>query len=88
MAGFAAATMKRFNIPADRMQSSSKTSVKHAENRLQAAQGISQIPWKNIFADAGVHQCCSLLKHHLQRAQEQQFLNAGSQEGEAEGCLD
>lgn len=41
-------------------------------------------PGKMFFAGAGVRQCWSLFKHHLPRAQEQQFPNGGSQAGKAE----
>lgn len=44
-----------------------------------AAQGICKVLWENVFAGAGVHQCWSLFKHHLPRAQQQQFPNVGSQ---------
>lgn len=62
----------KFKIPGDMRKSASKMSaldMRRAE--LQAAQGISKVPWDNAFSGAEVYQCWSLFKHPLLRAQEQ-----------------
>lgn len=60
----------------------------HKESRFQVAQElVSKVSWENVFAGARVQQCWLLFKHHLQTAQEQQFLNVGSQAGGVEGHI-
>lgn len=48
---------------------------------------VSRAPLENTFECAGVHQCWSLSKHQLLRAQENGILRVGSQADEAEGQL-
>lgn len=63
----------KFKISVDRTKSVSKTSaldIRTADFRL-LRELVIKIPWKNVFACAGVHQCGSLFKHQHIRAQEQ-----------------
>ncbi|KAJ7395040.1 adaptin ear-binding coat-associated protein 1 [Pitangus sulphuratus] len=74
-----------FKISVDRRKSASKTStldMRRAAFRL-LRELLSKVPWENVFADAGIHQCWSLFKHHLLRHRSRQFPDDGSQAGEA-----
>ncbi|KAJ7414765.1 rna-directed dna polymerase from mobile element jockey-like [Willisornis vidua] len=76
-----------FEISVDRRKSASETStllMRRADFRL-LRELVNKIPWENVFAGAGVHQCWSLFKHHLLKAQEHQFPNAGSQADDGPG---
>lgn len=69
-----------FKTSRERRKSASKSSPL----TMRLLREFVRSPGKMLFAGAGVHQRWSLFKHHLPRAQEQQFPNVGSQAGEAE----
>lgn len=78
-----------FKISSDRRKSAKKTStldMGRADFRLLRAP-VSEVPWENAFESPGVHQCWSLFKHQLLRAQEQAIPEIKSQVDEAEGHL-
>lgn len=62
-----------FKISVDRRKSARKTpalDLRRADFRL-LRKLASKVRWENVFGGVGVHQCWSLLKHHLLMAQEQ-----------------
>ena len=62
-----------FQIVGDRRKTSSKTStldMGRADFGL-LKELVSKVPWESAFEDLGVHECWSLFKSHLLRAQEQ-----------------
>ena len=63
----------KFQIYGNRRKPASKTStldMRRADFRL-LRELLSKVPWEKAFEGAGVHQCWSLFKYHLLRAQEQ-----------------
>ncbi|GAB0205816.1 hypothetical protein GRJ2_003047200 [Grus japonensis] len=62
-----------FKIFGDRRKTATKTStldMRRADFRL-LRELVSQVPWETALEGIGVHQCWSLFKGHLLRAQEQ-----------------
>ncbi|XP_052628596.1 uncharacterized protein LOC128134646 [Harpia harpyja] len=62
-----------FQIIGDRRKTASKTStldMGRADFRLLRGL-VSKVPWESAFEGIGVHECWSLFKSHLLRAQEQ-----------------
>ncbi|GAB0186493.1 hypothetical protein GRJ2_001114600 [Grus japonensis] len=64
-----------FKIFGDRRKTATKTStldMRRADFRL-LRELVSQVPWETALEGIGVHQCWSLFKGHLLRAQEQSW---------------
>lgn len=61
----------KFKIFGDRKKSVNRTLTLGIEKADQAAQGNREVSWETVSEGTGVHQCWSLFKHHLLKAQEE-----------------
>lgn len=60
----------------------------HGKSRFWAAEGVASMDsWGSAAEGIWVHECWSLFKSRLLRAQEQAFQRKGSQASSAKGCL-
>jgi len=78
-----------FQTVGDRRKTASKTStlgMRKADFGL-LKELVSEVTWESAFEGIWVHECWSLFKSHLLRAQERQFKGARSQPSGAEGWL-